>query len=415
MSFSTSLTPAGIAAGTLSQDATHERQALLFATVIIAASMFLQRFGLPVGGKTINLVGVIGLGAAMVGLARGVLTFSQARLSAFVVLCMLALIGLAYHQMTPARFAAPSSLASVSQFLLLSGFATLSFTVPISEAVFFRRINAVFAIIAAAGIVQFLLQFVGIHLFAFTGIVPGALLTEDSYNLQIPIGVGSLLKSNGFFLLEPSIFSQFMAMAMIVEIVAFRRTAFLALFAGGLLLSMSGTGWIVLASFIASVAFSMGRRGVVISIATLGVLTILVLSASTLAPDLAAAFNARLDEVFRQSTSGHMRFVTPFWLLSDVFTRDPGAWLLGIGGGMSEQLTMPYEYDVNTPVKIAVEYGVPALVAYIVLFAAGRKTSLQRALLVPGMVLLLFAGGYQQFAPGLFPVLLMMSVASLRH
>lgn len=414
MSFSTSLTRSGIAAGTHTHDATLERQALLFTTIIVAASMFLQRFGLPVGGKTVNLVGVIGLGTAMIGLSRGVFTFSQARLSAFVVLSMLALIGLAYHQMSPALFAASSSLASVSQFLLLSGFATLSFTVPISEAAFFRRINAIFAIIAAAGIVQFLLQFVGINLFAFSGILPAALLTEDSYNLQIPIGVGSLLKSNGFFLLEPSIFSQFMAMAMIVEIVAFRRAAFLGLFAGGLLLSMSGTGWIVLASFIATVAFSMGRRGVVISIATFGVLTILVVSAATLAPDVAAAFSARLDEVFRQSTSGHMRFVTPFWLLDEVFSRDPSAWLLGIGGGISEQLSLPYEYDVNTPVKIAIEYGIPSLIAYVVLFAAGQKTSLQRALLVPGMVLLMFGGGYQQFAPGLFPILLMMSVGFLR-
>lgn len=389
-------------------------RALLFATVIMAASLFLQRFGLPAGGKTINVVGVIGMAAAAVGLFQGALTFSRVRLAAFLLLAMLVLAGMAWHQISPARFQAAPSLASLLQFLILSSFACLSFAVPVSERAFCRRVNAVFALIAIAGIVQFVIQFAGVRVFAFTGFVPATFLTEDGFNLQIPIGVGNLLKSNGFFMVEPSVFSQFMTIAMIVEILAFRRAGFLALFAGALVLSMSGTGWIVLASFVATAAFSMGRRGAVISAATLVVLMALIGAISVLAPDIAAAFTGRLGEVFQQSTSGHMRFVTPFWLLDDVFARDPGAWLLGIGGGVSEQLTMPYEYDVNTPVKIAVEYGLPALAAYIALFVAGTRTSLQKALLVPGLVLLLFGGGYQQFAPGLFPVLLIISVALLK-
>ena len=349
MSTSASFIRPAIPLDAATPQARNRNRALLFATVIMAASLFLQRFGLPAGGKTINIVGVIGMAAAAVGLARGVLSFSRVRLVAFLLLAVLVLAGLAWHQISPARFQAAPSLASVLQFLILSSFATLSFAAPVSERDFFRRVNAVFALIAVAGIVQFALQFAGVRIFAFTGLVPAAFLTEAGFNLQIPIGVGNLLKSNGFFMVEPSVFSQFMTIALIVEILAFRRPGFLALFAGGLLLSMSGTGWIVLASFVATASFSMGRRGAVIAAATLAMLMALVGAVSVLAPDIAAAFTARLGEVFQQSTSGHMRFVTPFWLLDDVFARDPAAWLLGIGGGVSEQLTLPYEYDVQHP------------------------------------------------------------------
>lgn len=390
------------------------QQVLLFTTVIVAAAVFLQRLSLPAGGKAINIVGPIGLGFAAVGLWRGSLRFSQVRLFLFVLLCMLALLGMAYHEIHPGRFQIGSSLQSLMQFLVLTSFATLSFTEPVPEREFMRRVTAVLSLVAIAGIVQFAVQLAGLRLFSFRGIVPDAFLFEDGYNLQIPVGFGDLYKANGFFMLEPSIFSQIMAFALMLEILVLKRTRILALFAGGLLLSMAGTGWIVLAAFVATVAFSMGRRGIVVSVVTLAVLGLLAAAVGVLAPDITAAFTGRLDEVVRPSTSGHLRFITPFWLLNDVLTQEPAAALFGIGGGASEKLTMPYDYTVNTPVKITLEYGLPALAAYVALFAAGRKTATQRAILAPGLVLLLFTGGYQQFPPMLFPVLLVMSVANLR-
>ena len=88
--------------------------------------------------------------------------------------------------------------------------------------------------------------------------------------------------------------------------------------------------------------------------------------------------------------------------------------LIGIGSGASETINLPYDYDVNTPVKVSLEYGVPALIAYVLLFILGSRTALQRVLLIPTTVLVLFAGGYQQFAPVLFMILLITSVARLR-
>ena len=392
----------------------HARQVLLFTTVVLAASMFLQRFGVPAGGKAVNVVGPIGLGMAAVGLLRGSLTLSRIRLPLFLLLCTLALLGMAYRQVVPGRFQTGATWQSLSQFLLLTSFATLSFAEPVPEREFMRRVTAVLSLVAVAGIAQFAAQLAGLRLFSFRGLVPASLLFEDGYNPQIPVGFGNLFKSNGFFLLEPSVFSQFMAFGLILEVLVLRRTRVLALFAAGLMLSMAGTGWIVLASFVVSAAFSMGRRGILISLLTLALVGLLAGGAVVLAPDAAAAFTSRLDEIVRPGTSGHLRFVTPFWLLDDVLSAEPSAALLGIGSGGSERVVRPYDYTVNTPVKIALDYGLPALAAYVALLAAGRKTVTQRAVVLPGLVLLLFAGGYQQFAPALFPVLLVMSVANLR-
>ena len=392
----------------------HMQQALLFTTVVLAVSMFLQRFGVPAGGKPVNVVGPIGLGIAVVGVLRGTLTFSRIRLPLFLLLCALASFGMAYRQIVPGVFQTGTILPSLLQFLLLTSFATLSFAQPVPEREFMRRVTAVLSLIAVAGIGQFVAQIVGLGLFSFRGLVPPSLLFEDGYNLQIPAGFANLYKSNGFFLLEPSVFSQFMAFGLILELLVLRRIRILALFAAGLMLSMAGTGWIVLAAFVVSSAFSMGRRGILISILTLALVGLLAGGALVLAPDAAAVFSSRLDEVVRPSTSGHLRFITPFWLLDDVMTGEPSAALLGIGSGGSERLIRSYEYTVNTPVKIAIDYGLPALAVYVALLAAGRKTVTQRAVVLPGLVLLLFAGGYQQFAPALFPVLLVMSVANLR-
>ena len=107
------------------------------------------------------------------------------------------------------------TLPSLAQFLLLTSFCVLSFARDMDERVFFRGGANILALIAAAGILQFLLQFAGLGLFSFTHLLPDRMLFESGYNLAIPVGIGDIMKSNGFFLLEPSIFSQSMAMGCV--------------------------------------------------------------------------------------------------------------------------------------------------------------------------------------------------------
>ncbi len=387
---------------------------LRFTLLLLSACLFLQRFGLPFGEQSISVAGPLGIGLAAWGLARGTLVLDRRRSAVFLGLVGLALAGAAWHAIVPESFDAAPSMKSLSQFLALTGFSVISFAAEVDEASFFAVVSRVLAIVAAAGILQFVLQFAGVDLFAFTGLVPDRWLMEAGYNLVIPVGIAGILKSNGFFLVEPSVFSQFMALGLIIEVLQSRRPVQLCLFAAGLLLSFSGTGWMVLASFLAVGGLRLGPRGIRLIAVSLAVLVVVFAVLAVLAPDFAATFSNRLGEISQPGTSGHLRFVTPFWLISDVLARAPAALWVGIGAGVSERLSLPYVFNVNTPVKVFVEYGAPLLLAYLALFALGRRIPTQGALFVPCMLLFLFTGGYQQFPPVLFPVLLLVAVARLR-
>ena len=386
---------------------------LSFAAGILLITLLLQRFGLQIGAAGMNIVGPIGLLLGLRGLIRGELSIHTGRLKAYLALLFCITVGTVEQTLFPPALFVVSSPLSVLQFLLLSSFATLSFTHRVDELTFFSLINKGLALIAAAGILQFALQTVGISFFSFEDIVPASILSERGWNLIIPSGVGALLKSNGMFLNEPSIFSQFMAIGLIIELLAFRRIAFCALYMVALLVSFSGTGWIVIATFIVAVAGGLGTRGLLLALAAIALIGVGLLGIFLFAPDMIPVLGDRASEIFYPGTSGHMRFITPFWALNDVLDRVPAAFLFGIGGGMSEHLTLPYEYDVNTPIKIILEFGVPALICYLMLLVIAERTPLQRALVAPCIVLLLITGSYSQFPPILFFMLLLIAVARL--
>lgn len=390
-----------------------ERKTLSLTMAILGISLALQRFGFPFGGKAVSIVGPIGFALVIYGLASGTLCFHRQRLIIYLALILLTLMGGLWHMTSPVNLG-NESIESLIQFLMLTGFAVFTFTEAIDELKFFKVFTFLFLLVAVAGIIQFFAQFIGLRLFAFSGLFPETMLYELGYNLVIPVGVGDLLKANGFVLLEPSVYSQLMALALIIEALAFRRLGFLIAFTTGLLLSFSGTGWIVLGAFVLGSVIGMGGRGLLIASGVTVILTAVIGAAAVLAPDFVEALSNRFSEINQPGTSGHLRFVTPFWMLQDVANLDPSYLLLGIGSGLSEHLQLPYEYATNTPIKVMVEFGVPAFMAYVLLFIFGHKTSLQTALVFPAMVLFLLAGSYQQLPSIIFIVLLLISVARLR-
>ncbi len=390
-------------------------RALRFSVAILCICLFLQRFAVPLGSKPFSLVGPLGLGLAALALARGTLAFHRFRLGAYLALAVGVVAGVMWQVFNPSGgFAGGPNFASMAQFLLLSSFAVLTFAEPVDEKRFFHKVNFWFGVIAIAGVLQFFAQLAGVRIFAFTGILPAKILFEYGYNLQIPVGVGDLLKSNGFFLVEPSTFSQIMALGLIIEMLAFRRVGYLALFALAEMLSFSGTGFIVLGSFVIAAVIGMGQRGLAIAGAMVLLLGVAAGIGSVAAPAMANAFEQRIDEISHPGTSAHRRFITPFWALSDTLGAHPSAAFVGLGSGVSERLDVPYDYDVNTPVKVALDNGFPALIAYVLLFVAGRRSPIQAGLTVPGCTLFFFTGAYQQFPPVIFLVLLLISVARLR-
>ncbi len=376
--------------------------------------LVLQRFAIPLAGLKVSIATPLVLGLAAWAVASGTLVIERRRMALFCGLCAVALFSVATQFNLPLAIAPRMSLTSLYYWLAITGFAVLRFRHSVSETAFFRLVSLALAALAVAGLVQFVLQFVGVSFFAFTGVVPDDFLIEEQYNVTIPIDRG-LNKSNGLFLVEPSVFSQFMALAVVVEALYLRRVAYLVLFFVALLSSMSGTGWLVLGSYIAVLAISAGRRGLLGAILLAAGCALAFTALSVVLPDFADMMSGRVYEFTLPGTSGHERFVTPFLALQDLLNAAPWVSVTGIGPGASEQLIVPYIYHLNTPIKVLMEYGIFGLLLYLCLLTWGTRTKRQWMLLTPLMVLLLLTGGYHQFSPILFPVLLVGTVAFMHQ
>jgi hypothetical protein len=393
-----------------------QRRALRLMAAILLSALLLQRFGLTIGTSYLSFVGPIGLLLAAYGVMRGIFAIHRARLLLFTGLVGWMIAGIAVHAALPDAYGAATSWTSLIQFAAITVFGTVVVSQPIDEMRFFRMINAVLLLIAAAGIAQFILQFAGLSFFSFSSFVPANLLLEGPYNTVIPIGASGYLKSNGLFLVEPSVFSQFMALAIIIEMLVLRRPLHLLVYAVALVASISGTGWLMIAIFVLTAAISLGLRGLLISLTTVLVVVSMLGILALVFPAGFQVFLDRTGEIYEMGSSGHLRFVTPWWLAEYVLARTPWAALYGLGAGVSEHLAMrpPWDYNLNPPVKITLEYGLPCFALYVLFLLTGRKTSSQRALVAPILVLLLLDGGYSQFPPVLFPSMLLIMTAELR-
>jgi hypothetical protein len=386
----------------------------LFVAATLFACLVLQRFGLPVGDLRVHAAAPIALLAALAGLHAGALGLDRRRVALLFALGAVALLSTAARANLALPIAPRSSLPSLAYWLFLTSFVALSFGRAMPEDWFFRRVAWWLGLVAVAGLIQFAAQFAGLSLFSFAGLVPESLLVEHLFAVEIALDSG-VMRSNGFFLVEPSVFSQLMAVGLMVETLYFRRPAWMALFLAGLLAAVSGTGWLVLAAFVLQLGVGLGLSGAVLAAALAIGLVLGLAGLSFAAPEIAQGLFDRMGEFSMVGTSGYERFVTPWMVLRDVVEQVPWALATGLGPGTAEQLTLPYVYHVNTPLKLALEYGIAGLGLYLAAILSARRTRRQRALVLPMLVLLLLTGGYHQFAPMLFLVALVVTVARLEE
>jgi hypothetical protein len=360
----------------------------------VIGGVFLSRFAFNFSDRKLSLPLMVVV-ASIVGLA----VFGKLR----VHLPRVILFAIAIAALMTATVLGGTGRVSAMSFLLLAVlYLGYVFVVDGDETTYawvivaFRWIGL---IIAIAGIAQFFAQWIvpGPTLFTFRGVVPdGALSLEFNYVDPVDFLPGRF-KSNGFFLPEPSIFGQFMALAAIVELLFFRPSYRLFVLGLAEFLSFSGSGAILCILFIPLLLLRRGDPLLLLLAVVLGVIFLIFLDSPLLEPLL-----GRVNEFGSTHSSAFARFLSPFYLFDDYVFTSARNTLFGLGPGSIDAYFNNYHTEVFDPTwgKLFFEYGLVGTLPFAVFiiccfFADSPARWLSSALFFTYVLL----GGYLLSAP----------------
>jgi hypothetical protein len=379
-----------------------QRFALLAAPLIGAT--FLSKFGFPplaalgIGVSIFFLLGVLAAGTVLGGLS-----IEPRRLALFAA--MIGILGVM-------QIFQPNSFSPSSLLLLVAVHLPYIFTIPGSDdkdriIKFFLGIVTVFA---WCGIAQYGLQFFvnPRFLFPIENFTPDSFIVQQ-FNHQAAMEYGSQeYRANGVFMLEPSFFSQMLAVAIIVELCTLGRFSRVAVYGLALLVSYSGTGLIVLAVCLPLCLVAQRRWGLLV----FGLLVLAVVI------PLQLYFHAnrllsRIGEFDSNQSSAYMRFVGGFRLFDKFLWEDLWRTLFGYGAGSFVSYSSRVHYYAAAEMalfKIVFEFGLVGAVAYFgFLFSCLYYSSAPRLLILAVGITYFLNGIYVPFAHGLALSLLLWS------
>lgn len=322
----------------------------------------LQRFAITAGGEAQI---ALGFAVSMVPIALLVATrrlvISSLRLVAFCGMAAAILLSLVLGDQISNSVSSLALLLVIGLLYVFQFRADLGADLGLDPARIFRTLMTILAVV---GIAQFFLQFVVPSDFAFPidAFVPEAVLMRD-FNTLNPLYYGSpILKANGVVLLEASHFSQFVAIALIIELMRFRSPLRIALYALALFVAFSGTGLSLVALFGPLVLIRQGKIGLLL----IGVLALAILFSAGEMVHL-SLFTDRLAEFGSTRSSGFARFVGPFWFMGEYLFNDPQHLFFGMGGGSITPFLKQAAYFTHDTswAKLLFEYGLVGFVAFL--------------------------------------------------
>jgi hypothetical protein len=316
----------------------------------------------PIGGAETSQVALALLvHAAVMGLLaiRGVLRIGS--------LSLLLFCGLTFVTGFSAVLLA-SPTYSVMSFLLLLIISTFYvFRVELDQEHYLKWLaNFQLIAVAAASLVFFnwATQFVGLGIVDLNSMIPRRLLYLH-YNYIQPIHWGSpWMKPNAVFFLETSHISQFIAMALVIELTCFFRIRYLAFLGMALLSTFGGTGMLTLA---ACLPFLLGRVPRSVILAGLVALPIAYAGAKTIG--LTENIESRIGEFGTRGTSGEMRFSRPAEVVVETMFGDEQDLFIGKGAGSMPkgQSALGANFAWAPYAKVFVEYGIVAFTFWALL------------------------------------------------
>ncbi len=319
--------------------------------VPLLAATILAKLGTPLGRGSIPMSWPMIFAAAIVGLYFGRLRFDAARLAAYCGAMGLICLIQAGQGMP---FSVPSFILMAVTYLMLVLRAPEGQFSQEQATGWFLRLST---FIAVCGIAQFSLQFVlpTAWVFPIENFLPESLIVQD-FNLQARLNyLSDIFRSNGVFMLEPSFFSQLLAVAIVVELCHQSRNSRLLLYVVALVMTYSGTGLVVLAICLPLLVIQRQRSDLIMAAGLIGL--VLILFAPFVNLDL---FVERFNEFDNPKSSGFERFVGAFYLFDQFLWTDVWRGLFGIGAGTywpySQAAIMPAHEMAHS--KIIFEFGV---------------------------------------------------------
>lgn len=337
----------GLRTSSNSEDARMVRRCLVVA---LFASIFLQRFAIPIGedGLAINLLVTLGVLAVLA--AKGVFTLDPVRTVAFFALATAVSLSTALN-------AGTASLPSM--VLMLVMYAPFALALNVTDGVFRGCVSAfqkMVLVCAVCGVAQFVAQFAigSENLFTFHGFVPESFLLPN-FNTANPLTWDSpYYKSNGFFLLEPSTFSQYLAIAIVLELLFYGVTLRLLAFGIALPTSYSGTGLVLLLFVLPWLMLHLRAYGAIV-----GGLAFVVLAVVTGSLWNIDVLLNRINEFQSEDSSANARFIAGAWLIGEFLLSSARDVVFGLGPGSYAQHTRLVPYEAHDPAwaKMLFEYG----------------------------------------------------------
>ena len=360
-----------------------------FIFVVIALLLVSQRLAIPgLGSQLPASLFITYLFLIILSLAFQV-TINLPRLILFIVSTSLLTCGMLFNAGRCSFFSFPYLLMTYLPFVFVLKNRNENIY---KNTLYYFQILMVIA--SVLGICQIALQFVGVMIEDPYSFLPDGFIQQGyATTYKLYYGVNKYVsKSNAFIFLEPSFFSQFASIAFLIEAVYFKKLWRMLIYLVALIISLSGTGIMLLCFGMLIIPALRSKASIIIGILLLCAIVVIF-------PDyFSKLLFGRLPEFITRDSSAHQRFIAPYLVVIDVIKDFPSAILFGIGPGTVDKLQTQYIASFTPIPKVILEYGVLAgcSFVYFVLFCFFYKSRYSRLSLVLIFCYLFLSGSLLQ-------------------
>ncbi|QOZ32703.1 hypothetical protein [Bradyrhizobium sp. CCBAU 53421] len=338
------------------------RSGFAICALTLLSAVFLQKIALPGTGGLYPLSLFIFPAMTAVAFIAGVFEVNTPAFVWYAIFVAMAALSTA---LSPSPHVSVLSLG----FMVVAQFPLVlrSVSSEISYPRVMNFLSTVGCVSALIGVSQFAGQFVvGVDAAFFLDTRMPENFTVTGYNSLIPLYWSSpVFKSNGVFFLEPSFFCQFLAIALVAELLLGPRALRLLILTAGLVCSYSGTGLTMLALFLPAYFLRHGHSRLFFFAALVSI--VLIMFGDELSLD---AFTRRVSEFSDVQSSGWARFLSMFHVLQNVLFANDLTFFLGRGPGTVQEQFRLLSFNAFDPTwgKVIYEYGLLGALIYFRFF-----------------------------------------------